>query len=287
VILMNRKDRRAMRSSARAVPARPAADPTALVRLADLLMREGKRDEAREALERVLRHAPDLAAAHAGFGALALHQADGAAAAEAYLRAIERAPAELPFHYGLCAGLALQGRFAEVIAHMTQVLAFQPDYADGLCMLANAWIGAGSPQQALDPARKAFALADSPLARSLLATCLRNLPAVPDDPAMRAILVRAIGDPWDRPILLARHIIRLLHADLAALLDPPSSIPLAPLCASPLLRALLENTLAGDVALERLLTAARASLLRAAGDAWPADQLAFCCALARQCFLNE
>jgi SAM-dependent methyltransferase len=86
-------------------------------------------------------------------------------------------------------------------------------------------------------------------------------------------------------------VISLLKCDLAALIDratPTDDLPLEPLNANPLLRCLLENTLAAHPALERLLTAARATLLRAVdAAAWSENQLAFCCALARQCFINE
>jgi SAM-dependent methyltransferase len=249
---MNRKDRRAMRSSAR-----PASDAVA--------------------------H-------HIHQGDLALREADAPAAIDAYLRAIERAPARLAAHYGLCSALLLQGRFAEAIAHLTQVLALEPDDVEGLCLLANAHLAAGAPRPALDAARKAFARADTAPVRALLANCLHALPALPDDPAIRAILVRAMSDPWDRPLHLAGHAISLLKTDLAALIarDATDDLALEPLCANPLLGCLLENALVADVALERLLTAARATLLRAADDtAWSSDQLAFCCALARQCFINE
>ena len=224
-------------------------------------------------------------------GNLALQSVDAPAALDAFLRAIESEPARLQAHYGLCSALMLQGQFAEAAAHMTEVLALKPDYVEGLCLIGNAHIGAGDPQRALAAARKAFALADTPPVRSLLANCLRNPATIPNDAEMRAIVARAIAEPWDRPINLLGHAIDLLRSDpaFAGVFNRAAAegIPLEPLQASALLRSVLENTLAANVELERVLTGARCALLQAADTAWPAGRLAFACALARQCFINE
>lgn len=57
----------------------------------------------------------------------------------------------------------------------------------------------------------------------------------------------------------------------------------------PLLHCLLEAAPVRDIAFERLLTMVRAALLAQAkaGDAADGDTLAFACALARQCFIND
>jgi 2-polyprenyl-3-methyl-5-hydroxy-6-metoxy-1,4-benzoquinol methylase len=65
---------------------------------------------------------------------------------------------------------------------------------------------------------------------------------------------------------------------------------LAAIAADPLLLCLLQSTPVRDIALERVLTALRLALLEAAADASkPVSDaaLAFCCALAKQCFINE
>ena len=63
-------------------------------------------------------------------------------------------------------------------------------------------------------------------------------------------------------------------------------------CADVLFRRVLESTTIRDVNLERLLTSIRLDLLRmasdvAAGDGVEDNVLGFCCALAKQCFINE
>jgi SAM-dependent methyltransferase len=64
---------------------------------------------------------------------------------------------------------------------------------------------------------------------------------------------------------------------------------LAAIAADPILLCILQSIPARDVALERVLTSLRLSLLDAADAGTPFDQtdLAFLCALAKQCFINE
>jgi SAM-dependent methyltransferase len=119
-------------------------------------------------------------------------------------------------------------------------------------------------------------------------------------------MARAMSEPWGRPADLALPCIKLVMADAASaafigsidahwplrpavLLTSPG---FASLARDPLLRCLLENAPVADHALERGLTAIRAALLDHAvatspHDAADADTLAFFCALARQCFINE
>ncbi len=66
---------------------------------------------------------------------------------------------------------------------------------------------------------------------------------------------------------------------------------LAPVANDPLLRCMLESATVRDLALERYLTSARPIILDMAllpaGSSPDESTLAFCCALARQCFINE
>ena len=68
------------------------------------------------------------------------------------------------------------------------------------------------------------------------------------------------------------------------------SAGLAAIAADPLLLCMLQSTPVREIALERVLTSLRAALLDAAVDAnKPVAEaaLVFCCALAKQCFINE
>ena len=61
----------------------------------------------------------------------------------------------------------------------------------------------------------------------------------------------------------------------------------AAICDDPLLLCMLQSVPARNTGLERVLTALRAALLADVGKAEGGDALAFRCALARQCFINE
>src|SRR5438094_461041 len=71
-----------------------------------------------------------------------------------------------------------------------------------------------------------------------------------------------------------------------------SGASFAAICADALLRHVLESTIIRNVDLERLLTSLRAQFLRFTADGGAIRTLddnavAFCCALAKQCFINE
>lgn len=272
----------------------------ALLRLGETLAHDGKLSEARVAFERLVASHPEVAAAHAALGRIALLSADGAAAIDFFLRAIELEPGVLAHHHGLCSGLMLQGQFAQAADHLTQVVALKPDYLDGLLLLANAHLGASEPQRALEVAQRAFAISDTPPVRAVLANAMRSVSVLPGDAAMQSILVRAIAEPWDRPIHFAGHAIALLRSDaqigawLTRLAAANAALPesedvLSALSRHAVLVSLLENIQAADIGLERLLTEARRRLLHAvaAGEPVQGARLVFACALARQCFINE
>jgi len=59
------------------------------------------------------------------------------------------------------------------------------------------------------------------------------------------------------------------------------------ICEDPMLLSLLQSVPARKTELELVLTSLRAALLNEAGDAPDDGVLAFCCAMAKQCFINE
>jgi SAM-dependent methyltransferase len=90
-------------------------------------------------------------------------------------------------------------------------------------------------------------------------------------------------------------MLKTLLPDLSAELSGSSMFPdistaeINAIIRDPYFRTVLENSAVYDSALERWLTALRASILRAAADRRDMDDdaLTFCAALARQCFINE
>jgi hypothetical protein len=123
---------------------------------------------------------------------------------------------------------------------------------------------------------------------------------------LHRLVARALAEGWSRPDEIADLAAGLFksgsvgRATVArAAAAWPQRLPaaelwpadeLARMAGEPLLRALLETTPVTEIELERYLTAARAALLELAVGAVSAqtdDVLAFFCALARQCFINE
>ena len=128
------------------------------------------------------------------------------------------------------------------------------------------------------------------------------------DAAFEALAIRAIVEPWARPLAVAPVLLALLHAEpvigagiervashWSARLPPAEALPPADRAAvveSRLLPALLENAIVADPGVERWLEMLRCELMQygiGSGDtrAPEARELTLHCALARQCFINE
>lgn len=226
-------------------------------------------------------------------------------ALQAFVRAIELDPRLWDAHHGLCRSLIALGRYADAAAHYEALTGVHPDAAT-YESLAIALLGAGQPERALRAVCQALAVAETGERRALFVACVQKVAALPDVPGLRALMLRALCEPWGRPAKLAAQGARLVATDPAIarlIADIGAGWPRRPaagdllsapgfsaLAGDPLLRAVLENAPIVDIALERLLTAARAALLEGAtiegGETAP-DVLAFFAALARQCFVNE
>jgi len=171
-----------------------------------------------------------------------------------------------------------------------------------------ALMAAGDHARALDAIQRSLQLDETENTKLLFVQCVRSLDAVPDGSAFRDNLARALSEPWGRPIDLARLAAALLKRDgatAAAIRRVDSAWPrrlppqdlfgpgeFAAICGDRLLHALLQATPIFDLALERFLTAARQSMLEAAGGRLDPqqvtdDRVRFSCALAQQCFINE
>jgi SAM-dependent methyltransferase len=248
------------------------------------------------------------AAGHIAKGNRHLGQGEPHQAISCFLRAIELQPDQMDAHHSLCAVLLAQGEFEAVAGHFEQILAVRPDYLQGYDTWAMALLGAGDAMRALEVVRHALQIAETAENKSLFVCCLRRLQTIPASDEMRALVMRAMSEPWGRPEHLVGPCLDLIKADrnvaegiARAEAAWPTRLPAhqlfgpagpAAVARNPILRCLLENARTDDIALERYLTSARLCLLEAAAAAQPRDlvdddALAFYCALARQCFINE
>jgi 2-polyprenyl-3-methyl-5-hydroxy-6-metoxy-1,4-benzoquinol methylase/tetratricopeptide (TPR) repeat protein len=257
------------------------------------------------AIARPLRPAAG-AAGQVNRGNVHLASGDHDAAIDCYLSAIELEPEHMDAHNNLCAVLMAQGHFDAVIRHYSQILAIKPDYVEGYNVLASAHLRTGNAVRALDLLRRGLSIKETQSGKALFVLALQGLPSVASSDGLSGLIVRALSDPWGRPAALVRQCLSLIMADrvIAACVERAATAWPARLSAEALfgaeglrrvaghtlLRCLIENAAIDDVDMERFLTAARHALLAtAASEAACAsdDELAFYCALARQCFVNE
>jgi tetratricopeptide (TPR) repeat protein/SAM-dependent methyltransferase len=208
-----------------------------------------------------------------------------------------------------CRGEALSRleSFAAAAASYRQALSLTPDLAPALSGLARVLVAQGEMGQAVPAIVRTLELAPSDEAKALFVACVKYRKFNSEPPGVRSLLLHALSEPWERPSDLAyaaASLVRLSPAVAAccervaqawpARLSAESLFGIsgpAAILEDRLLRALLEAAPICDIGLERLLTAIRrVALDRAltnAASSVDENLLAFACALARQCFINE
>jgi Flp pilus assembly protein TadD/SAM-dependent methyltransferase len=250
----------------------------------------GRRQQATTHWARVTALNPDHAEAHMNLGNALREQGRLAEAVTHLRRAAALRPQSPVAHNNL--GLALAGLGdRDAVAHYRQAIALQPQFIEPYLNLALEFVRHGRADQALACARRALQIVETSDTRALFARVVGTLDAVPDDPGLRALVIRAATEGWGRARDLAGVAATLVKQASTIEAQVARAAPAWPAAAAePLLRWLLESTVICDGALERFLTATRAALLETAAtapDASDENQLAFACALARQCFGNE
>lgn len=290
--------------------------PDALNNLGNALQAVGQPEEAVASYRAALAFKGDCADFHNNLGLALLASADLDAATGSFRAALAIAPqhVEALSNIGLVA--RLRGDWEAAIESFKQALLIKPDSTGALNGLGAALIMQGEYVQALQVCVHSLNIAESGETKALIAQSLEKLRFGADNQEARRLLVRAIAEPWGRPGDLLNVSISLIksRAEMRDSLQgamrvwtsrPGARETMAPSCLAPLiedelLQCLLENTTVGDLALERMLTLARKSLLEAVcGANGEMDRLAadlgspqagiltFSCALARQCFINE
>lgn len=325
-------------ASAQAAEAAAPSDPEAQVVLAAVLAALGQAPEARARLDRALSIRPVYAEALAaralvrarlGDEAGALADAEAAVAAKPHLasawrvlgmlrfrrgdvpgatvaleQAVARDPADPAYLMNLAELQRVGGRpdAARASLHRARELLRARPEARQLTLLAAAFMDAGDRGAAADVAAEALALADSPDAQQVFVEAAKGLRFARADERLRALITRALTDPWGRPRQLMRtavQVVRLAPAVDACIRRAAEAWParppaadlfgadgLAALEADTLLLAALASAPVTDVELEQFLTAARCALVPAA-EAGRLEAPAFQAALASQAFINE
>jgi tetratricopeptide (TPR) repeat protein/SAM-dependent methyltransferase len=289
----------------RALELAPAL-PEVHANLGTTLLQQGKLAEAATQLQRAVSIKPDFADGHCNLGNVYLAQGRLAEAARHYQHALALKPDLAAAHNNLGIVLSAQGRFEEASRSFQSALARKPDFIDAYNNLGRAFIALGQPDHALGAVRRALAVAETGESKSLFVQCVKMFASPPVVEDFRSLLLRALAEPWGRGNDLARVAARAVKQDgtiatvmaranaawpqrLAAnaLLDRGA---LAEISRHRLLHCLMRSACVSDSELERLLTALRSALLEliSAPEVTADDDVRdLCCALARQCFLNE
>jgi tetratricopeptide (TPR) repeat protein/SAM-dependent methyltransferase len=269
---------------------------------------QGKTDEAVAQYRRALALNPDDAEAHNNLGNALKEQGQLDAAVAHYQRALALKPDFAEAHNNLGTAFHDQGKVAEAVMQYRRALALNPGYAEAHSNLGKALMEGGDLTQALTAIQRSIEIEESENTKLVFVQCVRNLNFIPHGIDLRENLIRALSEPWGRPIDVAKfagNLLKLNGATSACInrvtrawpkrlpaqeLFSPSEF--AEVCDDRLFRCLLESTLVCDIELERVLTATRCTMLEAASAGIDSHQveenaLRFFCAVAQQCFINE
>jgi len=161
-------------------------------------------------------------------------------------------------------------KFNDAARAYKRVLQLEPDHAQACNNLGRVMQALGKPREASACFARALALMPQLLEQQYAGICATLVALCP--PLGGALQQQAAA--WPK---------RLTENELFG------NAGLASIAADPLLLCLLQSIQVRDVAFERLLTALRLSLLAdaASGKPIPDTVVAFGCALAKQCFINE
>lgn len=282
-----------------------------LVNLAAVLARRQRPAEALQLCERALTIEPGHPDA-LSTRALCSRELSGPEQALQILdQAIEINPHDVEAHNNRGVVLRDLGRLQEALDSYDRALARSPDHVGVLANRGGVLSRLGRVEDALASYRRAlqidpqFSLAGEGFIHLVLES---GFAPAGHDPEFESLVVRAISEPWARPVSVVPVLTTLLRSDpvVSACLEGVSkSLPeqwsvnnaagaglIGTVLRNPLLTALLKNAVIPDIGIERLLTGLRWWLLQQAvadhdaGDL-PQDVLAFHCALAMQCHGND
>lgn len=222
---------------------------------------------------------PDL---HNNLGAMLMHLGKRQEAAASFQAAIACGPGLAEPHENLGQALLQLGQYAQAEQCFRALISLGPSLAPGHDGLACALLAQGNARAALPAILQSLALEETAERRKIFVQCVKDADFAPEAGALRPYLLRALNEGWDRPDDLAQAAAALITPD-------PDSAIVAALSKDELLLALLTRAANQDLALERLLTSARRTLLENvdAQDRPLELALEFASALAMQCFINE
>ena len=265
----------------------------------------GRIDDAVMRFRTALSLKPDFAAAQNNVANVLRERGRFDEAVAVYRQALASCNDSPALWYNLGNTLTDQHAFRDAVHAYRNALSLGADFAAVHARLGDALLALGRADEAVGHYARALAAGETPDAVAAFVAALAAAELRDDDPAVHTMAVRALIRPWSRPADIALACVRLLVADSAiracverAAKAWPARIGLetlfgserAAVLSNALLGALLESAPVCDLRIERFLTLARHALLGAVvsdGADPDARTLSFCCALARQCFVND
>jgi 2-polyprenyl-3-methyl-5-hydroxy-6-metoxy-1,4-benzoquinol methylase/Flp pilus assembly protein TadD len=273
----------------------------AIVNLGNLYRARGELNGAEKCYRCAVALTPQSAAAHCslGLGLWDLGRRDEAMAS--YQAALARDPDHVESLANLGMARWDSGALEEAEALYARAAQLRPSDPDLVNNLAALLMARGKAGAAMEMIGRSLGLRETGRAKRLFVDLARHAHWNSADAQVRAAMVRALTEPWDRPAKLSHagaELIKLNPAIGPLVAAANASWPkrpvtpallgdagFSPLGKDALLIALLTTAPNTDIPLERFLTMARGAMLQAApeGD----DALRFAGALAQQCFINE
>lgn len=276
--------------------------------LGNVLRKQGRLDEAEDCYRSVLEVIPGSVNALSNLGDVLEQQGRVAEADAIYRGVLDAHPEFAESHNNVGNVFKRGGRLVEAEACYRKALEINPGFSAALNNLASVLIADGKTPMALEFILKSLQTRETREVKYLFVDCMRQLRLTGLNDEVRVEFIRALVEPWSRPVSLARagaDLVRL-NADVEnAVLRVSRAWPrrlsageileangLVAAANDNVLRALLDTAPICDIDLERFLTVVRSQALASAidgigGIAEDDRLIGFLCALSRQCFINE
>ncbi|HMK78669.1 MAG TPA: tetratricopeptide repeat protein [Xanthobacteraceae bacterium] len=276
--------------------------------LSIVLSSQHRQAEAEDCCRRALALDPNNVEAHISLGNVLKGRGRLEQSTHCYQRALALRPNSAEALNNLGAVLLALGNLDGALECCNRAISCSPRLVDAHVNVGKVLVARGNASAAVAVALRALELARSEDAKAFFVGCLSQLASLPAIEGLRPAVLQALAEKWGPTELLAKAGMELVKgatgvvtaAQRAAhawperlskddLLGPSEWMALAQ---DQILRQLLQSIAISDPDLERLLGAARFVLLESALAASEIDVpsepcLAFFCAIARQCFINE
>ena len=264
-----------------------------LTNLGAVLIAQSRFEDAQPLCERALALEPGNPKCLAQLEACRQAAASPALRLEMQERAVRTNPGDAGAHEALGATLFGQGDTERALDCFGRALRLDPESPSATIQYVRACEQLGRHEAALEACLDLLERTPSATLVAQVAVGMllaHGMPMREGDPRLQRLLIEGLKLPLADPQVLAPLVFAALGDSLPGPATPDAAL-VASLARLPVLDLLLSRARATDADLEALLVRARRHLLLAAAHAHGAmpgaEIVDFCCALSRQCWLNE